>query len=79
MNISIFDQIKDLLTCPITLKIIKEHIATSDGFTYEQTAIQKWMCHNPPSSSMTKEPIVFKELREPFSYKNSVAKLPCRT
>lgn len=33
INISIFEQVKDILTCPITLDIIKDIVITSDSFT----------------------------------------------
>ena len=42
--------------CPITNHAMKSPFAASDGFTYEYSAIQKWMCQSS-ESPMTREPL----------------------
>jgi len=67
IKISILEQIKQLPTCPITLDDIEDPVINSDSFTYERCTIQRWMCEaqtSNPKSPMTKELLVFTELRD---------------
>lgn len=46
----------DLLACPITHEWMTEPVVVSDGYTYEKSAILRWMMENPHSRSpMTNE------------------------
>ena len=51
-KISILEHLKESLTCPITLCVIKDPAIASDGLTYKQCAIQRWMLSNPHSSGL---------------------------
>lgn len=46
--------------CPITQELMKDPVATSDGFVYERAAIQEWFTRcptTPPTSPMTGTPL----------------------
>ena len=60
---SILEQLKETLTCPITLDLIEDPVIASDGFTYERSAIQRWMAENAVSP-ITKKALKFAELRD---------------
>ncbi|CAF1545946.1 unnamed protein product [Rotaria sp. Silwood1] len=48
------DAILSFLTCSLTQAIVKDPVVAADGFTYERTAIEKWLQSND-RSPMTNE------------------------
>ena len=47
--------------CPITGDVMQDPVVTSDGFSYERKAIEKWLRHHD-TSPMTNEKLPFKQL-----------------
>ena len=52
---------EDLLTCPISLEVMKDPVLARDGFTYERYQIEEWIRRNGVSP-MTSMPLSIDEL-----------------
>lgn len=50
------DPVPEDLLCPITRQAMRVPVVTSDGFSYELSAIRRWMEHNA-QSPITREPL----------------------
>jgi hypothetical protein len=60
--------------CPITLEIMEDPVATSDGFSYERTAIEYWLRRGHRTSPMTGLPLEHEELIENITLRKVIEK-----
>jgi hypothetical protein len=61
------DNMLDCFTCPLTKEIFHDPVVLSDGFTYERTAIQKWLDLGNRRSPMTNIELTNVELEKLFT------------
>mmetsp|Transcript_28785 Transcript_28785/g.73354 ORF Transcript_28785/g.73354 Transcript_28785/m.73354 type:complete len:662 (-) Transcript_28785:108-2093(-) len=54
-------RLEELVTCPLTMEIMRDPVIAADGFTYERQAIQSWLATSD-ASPMTNEPLAHKAL-----------------
>jgi len=55
------EELLQLYCCPITTRLMREPVTTSDGHTYEREAIEAWL-ENHDTSPMGSEPLESKKL-----------------
>jgi hypothetical protein len=48
------DEIDDIITCPITMVVMREPVVADDGHTYERSAITEWV-RRKGTSPLTRE------------------------
>jgi len=61
------DNMLDCFTCPLTKEIFHDPVVLSDGFTYERSAIQKWLDLGNKRSPMTNIELTNVELEKLFT------------
>lgn len=61
--------------CPITSRLMREPVTTSDGHTYEREAIEKWLENHNTSPLAGDEPLESKKLTPALFVKNAVGHL----
>ncbi|XP_015610586.1 WD repeat, SAM and U-box domain-containing protein 1 isoform X2 [Cephus cinctus] len=61
--------------CPITHEIMKEPVQCSDGFTYEQAAINEWFLSGKYTSPMTNAPLLDTSFTPNIALRNAICTL----
>lgn len=61
--------------CPITSRLMREPVTTSDGHTYEREAIETWLESHNTSPMAGSEPLESKKLTPVLFVKNAVSRL----
>jgi hypothetical protein len=59
---SSFEQLSDMLCCPITHEVFQDPVLAADGVTYERSAIAHWLSGHD-TSPMTNTPLLNKDIQ----------------
>ncbi|KAJ9519399.1 hypothetical protein QJQ45_023031 [Haematococcus lacustris] len=54
-------RLEEMVTCPLTMEMMREPVVAADGYTYERAAIQNWLGHSD-TSPVTSEQLTHKLL-----------------